>query len=90
MEILKHKGWRPERIDPYSGYGIGAPDFKCSDNRFVEVKKITRGQSPLINIYLTQLNKILELSNNGRIFIMVFNNDLSNWDLFEIKGCNKE
>jgi len=36
-KILQEMGWEPERIN-ITYYNKGMPDFKCSENRYVEVK----------------------------------------------------
>ena len=89
--ILDINGWCPQRTRYFnyeSSYGI--PDFVCSNNRFVEVKKIQRGDN-CISIHKGQLKKIKKLNKkDNQTYLMVFSDDLDEYDLYRIEHIKTE
>jgi len=69
---LTDNGWFPVKVRPTLGYGKvracrGAPDFVCSNNRWVEVKGITSA-----NIEISQLVYWEKLVNQGDSVFLMF------------------
>jgi hypothetical protein len=86
--ILTDLGWCPERmtVNSIAKINVGMPDFKCSNNRYVEVKKATQFGNRF-SIELAQLQVFGELLNKGKkVYIMVIHNDLKDYSLIQIEN----
>ena len=59
--ILEGEDWNPKRIRPERNtFESGMPDFECSNNRYVEVKRWKGG------IGLNQLSRWEKLQKQGK------------------------
>lgn len=72
QEILTVLGWEPRRIviNTRTGENVGMPDFKCNNNRYVEVKVANDG------LLRTQIDKFYDMIQEEKeIYIIVFSGD---------------
>lgn len=96
-KYLEECGWCPERFvsnhTKHAKEFTGMPDFMCSQNRFVEIKKLSENHDPVYTndkgstgITGHQFDKIKELTQqNFSVFLMVFSHDTKTFDMFKIE-----
>ena len=78
--FLSDLGWEPKKIN--SSFEKYMPDFRCSKNRYVEIKKESATE---IHFGVNQLRKIRELiERNNDVFFMVYSHDCNTFDMFKI------
>ena len=83
-KILSENNWQPTKIFPQHGFA-GYPDFSCSDDRYVEIKRIVTN-APCIQITYNQLVRWEKLINKGKkVFLMIFSKKNEYELMFEIK-----
>ena len=82
---LGNLGWSPKKLTKLKDKGI--PDFICSENRYVELKK---SHSYFIHIREDQMAKWADLLNeNKRVFLYVFTREHQEKILFELTLINR-
>ena len=85
-QFLKEINWKPQRTG-YFNYDLysGLPDFICSHERFVEVKK-ENFLSGGINVGQNQFKAFKKLNRCGKkTYLLVISNNLKQFDIYEIK-----
>ena len=86
-KYLKENNWQPKKIIAHS-LKSGLPDFSCSNNRHVEVKRIDSVGE--IKCGANQIKKWYDLLNsNNRIFLMIFSIHTEYFYLFELTNTQK-
>lgn len=84
---LKENNWNPTKMKTHS-LQSGNPDFKCSDNRFVEVKKI--GSSFEVIAKSNQVKKWYDLlEDNKKVYLMIFSKRNEYFYLFQLVSKQK-
>lgn len=95
--ILIELGWEPVRmtVNTRLQINVGMPDFRCSGNRYVEVKKekpksITReSKYGQYFLQLAQLDVFSDLIFDGNeIYILVLSCDYDKYAMFKIESLN--
>ena len=83
MILTKHN-WQPTKTNG-NLHISGLPDFRCNNDRYVEVKKIVSNQY-FIQIQDNQIKKWMELiKDKKQIYLMIFTHNNEYLTTFEIK-----